>query len=302
MKIAVTGARGFIGRHLTSVLADRGHGVVLVNRDDWDLTSQISPAALLDGCGAVVHLAARAHVAGRPGDVQFLRTMFEANVRGTALLAQAAAEQRVSRFVFLSSAAVYGHGNRKQVIDEATSLHPVSAYGQSKIAAEEALQAIAGDAGLTTVMLRPPLVYGRGAPGNFQTLIRLVSRGVPVPSGALAARRSLISVTNLCDLVACALEADSLPRSAYVAAEPARPIADLYYGLCAASGRRPLVVPFPRAALRLALNIAGRSDMAGTLLDDFAMDASATRRELNWSPQDLFSEELQCAVNGEHRS
>ena len=282
MKIAVTGARGFIGRHLTSVLADRGHGVVLVNRDDWDLTSQISPAALLDGCGAVVHLAARAHVAGRPGDVQFLRTMFEANVRGTALLAQAAAEQRVSRFVFLSSAAVYGHGNRKQVIDEATSLHPVSAYGQSKIAAEEALQAIAGDAGLTTVMLRHRSSTAAVRPAISKRSFDGVPR-VPVPSGALAARRSLISATNLCDLVACALEADSLPRSAYVAAEPARPIADLYYGLCAASGRRPLVVPFPRAALRLALNIAGRSDMAGTLLDDFAMDASATRRELNWS-------------------
>ncbi len=296
MKIAVTGARGFIGRHLTKLLAGRGHAVVPVNRDDWDLTSETSPGALLAGCDAVVHLAARAHVLGRPGDEAFARAMDETNLRGTERLARAAVAEGVARFVFLSSAAVYGRWAGGAMIDETTPLHPNTAYGRSKCAAEEALQAIASDTGLVTVTLRPPLVYGAGAPGNFATLVRIASRGLPVPSGALVARRALVSVTNLGALVALALETDRPPQSAYVAAEPARPIADIYRGLCAAAGRRPLVVPFSRAALRLALNAVGRSAAARAALDDFVLDAGAARRELNWAPQDLFAEELGRAM------
>ncbi len=296
MKVAVTGARGFIGRHLKRFLAQRDHDVVAIDRDDWDLTSQASPAALLNGCDAVVHLAALVHVRGRSTDDQFIRTMVETNVRGTERLARAAADQGAFRFVFMSSAAVFARGNGTAVIDEDSPLRPETPYGRSKLAAEEALQAISRDTGLVSVALRPPLVYGAAAPGNFRTLLRLASRGLPVPSGALAARRSLISVTNLCGLIACVLEARSPPHGAYIAAEPARPIGDIYYGLCKAAGRRPLVVPIPRAALRLTLDLVGRSEMARAVLDDFVMDAGAARRELSWSPQDLFAEELERAM------
>ena len=292
MKVAVTGARGFIGRHLVTFLGDHGHQVVAINRDHWDLTSRTSPAPLIAGCDAVVHLAAQVHARGRADDEAFLRAMFDANVRGTESLARAAAECQIGRFVFLSSAAVYGRGSAR-AIDENSPLGPVTPYGRSKAAAEEALQAVANGSGLQTVALRPPLVYGAGAPGNFNTLVKIASRGLPVPSGALAARRSVVAVTNLCDLIVRALETDELPRPAYVAAEPARPIGDLYYGLCRAAGRRPVIVPLPRGALRLALKIAGRADAA---LNDFAMDAGAARQELGWSPRDRFKEELARAV------
>ena len=295
MKIAVTGAQGFIGRHLTTALAGRGHAVVPIGHDDWDLTSEASPAALLAGCDAVVHLAAAVHRRGRPGDADFVRTMMATNLGGTERLARAAAAAGVARFVFLSSAAVYGRGAGHGTIDEATPLAPDTPYGESKRAAEAALQAIAEETGLGTVALRPPLVYGPGAPGNFATLVRLASRGLPVPSGALAARRARIAVTNLCDLVACALAADRPPRRAYVAAEPAGPIADIYRGLCVAAGRKPRVVPFPRGVLRLALRLAGRAETA-SVLDDFVMDASAARRDLGWAPRDLLAEELGRAM------
>jgi nucleoside-diphosphate-sugar epimerase len=294
MKIAVTGARGFVGRHLTTMLADRKHHVVPLGRNDWDLTSGASPARLLSACDAVVHLAALAHHRGRENDAAFVQTMFDANVRGTELLARAAAERGIGRLVFLSSAAVYGRADH--AVDESSPCRPDTAYGRSKLAAEQSLQAITKETGLEVVALRPPLVYGAGAPGNFRTLVRLVSRGWPVPSGALTARRSLISVTNLCDLIVRALEAASLPRGAYVAAEPARPIRDLYYGLCQAAGRRPLVVPFPSTALRLALGAIGRTAVSRAVLEDFAMDAGAARAELDWPPRDLFMEELRRAV------
>ena len=296
MRVAVTGARGFIGRHLKKYLTQRDHEVVAINRDDWDLTSQASPPHCSMAATPLCHLSALVHIRGRSTDDQFVKTMVETNVRGSERLARAAADQGAFRFVFMSSAAIFARRNGTAVIDEDTPLHPDTPYGQSKLAAEEALQAIAKDTNLVPVALRPPLVYGAGAPGNFRTLVRLASRGLPVPSGALTARRSLISVTNLCGLIACALEARRPVRDAYVAAEPARPIADVYYGLCAAAGRRPLVVPFPRGALRLALAAAGRSETARAVLDDFVMDAGAAQRELGWAPNDLFVEELGRAM------
>ena len=296
MRIAVTGATGFVGRHLTVYLAGRGHEVVPVSRGDWDLTSEASPAALIAGCDAVVHLAARVHVRGRSGDAAFARTMVAVNQRGTERLAHAAAEAGAGRFVFLSSAAVYGTGHGSRVIDERTPLSPETPYGESKCGAEAALESIGRETGLVTVALRPPLVYGPGAPGNLATLVRVALRGLPVPSGALRARRAHISVTNLCDLVACTLAVDRPLQSAYVASEPARPIADVYYGLCAAAGHRPRVVPFPPGALRWALNVTGRRETARAVLEDFVMDAGAARRELGWSPQDRFAEELAAAI------
>ncbi len=297
MKVAVTGARGFIGRHLTTFLTERGDDVVSINRDDWDLASGTAPSAtLLADCNGVVHLAALVHVRGQSTDEAFTRKMVETNVRGTGLLANAAVRAGVQRFIFMSSASVYGRAVNGQIIDENSPLRPETAYGRSKVAAEEALRAISRESDLASVALRPPLVYGAGAPGNFRTLLRAASRGFPVPSGALTARHSMISVTNLCDLVACAIEASDLARPAYVAAETARSIGDVYRALCAAAGRRPLIVPFPQSALRLALAALNRGALADALLNDFIMDASTAGSELNWSPRDLFAEELERAT------
>ena len=301
MRIAITGERGFIGRHLAAILAERAHEVVPINRNDWDLTSQGSPGALIKGCDALVHLAAYVHIRGQQNDAEFVRRMSETNHRGTEFLARTAAVQGVPRFVFMSSAAVFGHGSSSQVIDESSPLQPDTPYGQSKLAAERGLESISKDTGMVTVALRPPIVYGPGAAGNFGKLVRLVSRGLPIPSGALTARRAFISVTNLCNLVIRALGATGTIRKAYVAAEPARPIGDLYYGLCKMAGRRPVIIPTPRAALRLALNLSGRFEMARAVLDDFLMDASAARRELDWSPEDLFTEELDRAMAEQNR-
>ena len=159
MKIAITGARGFIGRHLTKFLTERGCVVVPINRDDWDLTSQSSPATLINDCDAVVHLAARVHVRGQAGDDQFVKTMVETNVVGRSGWRAPQRDQGATRFVFMSSAAVFARGIGAAVIDEDTPLRPETPYGQSKLAAEEALQAIAKDAGLVSVALHR-LVYG----------------------------------------------------------------------------------------------------------------------------------------------
>ena len=302
MKIAVTGARGFIGHHLTALLTRRGHDVVPINRDDWDLTSQAPPTALLSGCDAVVHLAGRAHVRGRPSDETFTRSMIEANARGSERLAGAAAEAGVRRLVFVSSSAVYGRADEGQAIDETSPLRPETAYGRSKVAAEEALRAVAQRTGLRTIALRPPPVYGPGMAGNLRSLMQFARRGLPMPSGALVARRSFVSVSNFCGLVVCALDVDRPVGDAYVAAEPARPIGDVYRALCAAAGRKPLVVPVSREMLRLALKMAGRGALIGALLDDFAMDAGAARRELGWAPKDLLADELRQAVAAATRS
>lgn len=296
MRVVVTGAGGYIGRHLAGHLAGRGHAIVPLTHGDWDLTSGVSPAALLADCDAVVHLAGRVHVRGRAADAAFGRAMVETNVRGTERLAGAAADVGVRRFVFISTSTVYGRATAGRTIDESTPLNPETAYGESKAAAEEALRTIAASTGLETIALRPPPVYGPGMAGNLRSLLQFARRGLPMPSGALGARRSFVSVTNFCALIVAALEVAHPARFAYVAGEPARPIGDVYGALCTAYGRRPRIVPMPRAVLRMGLAVIGRGALAGALLDDFMMDSSAARSELGWAPQDLLADELYRAT------
>ena len=128
------------------------------------------------------------------------------NVAGTKRLAHAAAVAGVRRFVFLSSIGVHGAETFGRPFGAADAPAPHSAYARSKLEAEQALHAIARRHGLEVVVLRPPLVYGPHAPGNFATLVRAVRRGVPLPLGAVRNRRSLVGLDNLVDLIGTGAE------------------------------------------------------------------------------------------------
>ena len=80
---------------------------------------------------------------------------------------------------------------------EADVLTPRGIYGISKAAAEAGLKAMAQDQGMQITVVRPPLVYGAGAKGNFDLLARAVMRGIPLPFGSIRNRRAFVSVENL---------------------------------------------------------------------------------------------------------
>lgn len=170
MKIFVTGHKGYIGAHLVDLLKEAGHSVVgcdvglfegcgwePVVSPDRDLNKDvraIEPADL-DGCDAVMHLAA---ISNDPmGDLNAQLTL-DINRDASVRLAQIAKQAGVPRFLFAGSCSVYGKGEKLD-LDESDPLNPLTAYAQSKIETETEVSKLADDA-FTPVYLRNATAYG----------------------------------------------------------------------------------------------------------------------------------------------
>ena len=239
--IAVTGATGFIGRHLVNCLLTDGYEVrALARRQNDGLPASVevihgsvedetAVEALIDGADAVVHCAGLIKGAGKD-------RLREVNVGGTAALARVCARQKAPpRVVFLSSLA---------------ARHPeLSDYAASKHDAEAELASHGGD--LDWSVLRPPAVYGPGDKETYQ-LLKFVSRGYFLVPDLDGSRISLIYVSDLCDAIVALLRE---PPPAGTVIDIRDPCEDGYSWKSVASacerylGRRITCIQVPKAAL-----------------------------------------------------
>lgn len=312
MKILVTGANGFVGRHLTGRLVEQGHRVTAaVRREgaalpagiaDIRVVGDIGPdtgwTGALDGIDAVIHLAARVHIMRETGPDPLSRFR-QVNVVGSECLARAAAQAGVRHFVYLSSVKVHGEtipeGNP---FTEAMAPAPEDAYGISKWEAEQALAKIAAETGLGVTVFRPPLVYGPGVRANFERLVEAVRRGIPLPFGAVRNRRSLVYVGNLADAVATSLlRAEAIGQTFLVSDGPAVSTAELVRSIAQALQRKPRLLAMPLALLRLAGALTGKRAEIGRLLGDLAVDDSLLRSRLGWRPPYGLADGLAATVS-----
>ena len=287
--VALTGATGFIGRHVLKSLTARGYRVRLLLRRPveampegassaivGDLTRPTNMAAALAGVDAVVHSAGLAHaMSGAPEDDY--RTL---NTEATRQLAEAAARARVSRFVFLSSIRAQTGPTAPTILTDADDPAPTDAYGRSKLDAERALAAI----GIDWVALRPVLVYGAGVKGNMAALVRLARSPYPLPLGSLAGRRSLVSVESVSAAIDTVLRADAPLNRPLVVADPdALTLPEMLVALRSGLGRRPGLVPIPAAAIGLACRLSGREALFSRLAENLVARSDGLSA-LGWQP------------------
>jgi nucleoside-diphosphate-sugar epimerase len=177
------------------------------------------------------------------------------NHRATAVLAAAARDAGVTRFVFVSSIRAQTGPAADHVVSERDAPHPTDAYGRSKLAAERAVAA----SGVPFTILRPVLVYGPGVKGNLGALMRLAALPIPLPFAALEGRRSLVSLANLASAIDFVLREAACAGETYVVAEPEPvTIAEIVTALRRGRGKSPGLVAVPPVLLRLALTAAGR--------------------------------------------
>lgn len=195
MKVIITGEKGYIGVSLKNWLLNKEDieevKMLDVRAEDWKQES-------FAGYDAIVHLAGIVHRKETP---EMEKDYYTVNTELTAALAQKAKNDGVGQFVFMSTMAVYGSAEsfRHSVkIDESTPANPVTYYGKSKLAAEEKLKQLL-DKTFAVSIVRPPLVYGKNCPGNYQTLRKLVLKVRAFPK--IRNQKSMIFIDNLCELL-----------------------------------------------------------------------------------------------------
>lgn len=257
-------------------------------------------SAALNGCSAVVHLAARVHVMNeRASDplLEFRRT----NVEGTLHLARQAAHSGVRRFVFVSSIKVNGEttaaGRPFTVADTPAAQ---DAYGISKMEAERGLRGIAADTGMEIVIVRPPLVYGPGVKANFASLMRAVQRGLPLPLGAVTNnRRSLVALDNLVDLLITCVDHPAAANQTFLVSDGEDlSTTALIRRMGQALGKPARLLPVPPALLQLGAAIVGKRNVVQRLLGNLQVDIAHTRATLGWTPPISVGEGLRRAAAG----
>jgi nucleoside-diphosphate-sugar epimerase len=287
--IALTGATGFIGRHVLREMPKRGYRFRVLLRRPVDIPLDCASAvigdlarpqnlsAALAGVDAVVHSAGVSQgVSGLPdADHRIL------NAEATHHLARAAQAARVKRFVFLSSIRAQTGPSAEGLLTENQPATPTDAYGRSKLEAERRL----AELDIDWVSLRPVLVYGQGMQGNFAALVQLARSPYPLPFGSLKARRSLLSVDNLVDAVAAVVMAPSpLRRPFIVADQEALSVPQMIAAMRRGLGRSANLVPMPAPLLKLALHAARRTEWYERLACPLVVDCSQLCGR-GWSPR-----------------
>lgn len=305
--VLITGASGFVGAAVAARLVQLGcpntraavrraytqlplgvEGCVVPTlAADTDWTSALA------GIDSVVHAAARVHVM-RESATDPLDAFRRVNVEGTLNLARQAAQAGVRRFVFISSIKVNGEatepGRPFRADDEPA---PQDAYGVSKLEAEVGLRALAENTGMEVVIIRPVLVYGPGVRANFQALMSLVNKGVPLPFGRTSNRRSLVALDNLVDLVCTCLEHPAAAHQTFLVSDgEAVSTAGLVRAMATALGKKPRLLDVPLPWMSRVAQALGQGAVTQRLFDSLEVDIDKNRQLLGWEPSTRMADAL----------
>ncbi len=308
-KVLVSGATGFVGQALCTLAVHHGLAVKAALRKPGVVSGSIEAVVVGEINGAtdwsnalrdvdiLIHLAARVHILQeRAGNS--LEEFRKVNVAGTEHLARVAAASGVKRFVYVSSIGVNGAQTAPgRSFSEADKPSPHSAYALSKREAEQGLLRVADETRLEVAIIRPPLVYGFGAPGNFGTLMRAVQRGLPLPLGAVHNQRSLVALDNLVDFImTCAIHPQAASQTFLVSDGQDLSTTELVRGMAQAAGVPARLLPVPVWALQAGASFLGKGDAVQRLCGNLQVDISKARSLLGWVPPVSVEEGLRRAM------
>ena len=312
-RLFVTGGQGFVGKILMSALLCRGHKPTeAVRRTEEKPDGRLTTVVVgnIDGATkwpktiqsaeAVIHLAARVHIMRDSADdplAEFRRV----NTEGTLNLARQAAEAGVRRFIFLSTIGVNGNSTLYgKVFAPTDKPSPHDPYSLSKYEAEIGLRSIAQSTGMEVVIIRPPLVYGAKAPGNFGKLTRLVAKSFPLPLGSIINLRSFVGLDNLVDFIVTCLEHPAAANETLMVSDGEDlSTPDLIRRMARAMNRPARLLPVPVWALKAGALLLGKGDAVQRLCGNLQVDISKSRTLLGWKPPVSVDEGLRRAVGGD---
>ncbi len=312
-QVLVTGATGFVGRALCEHLLNQGYFVKAVGRKEKfplthpclqyfvveNIDRQTHWQPIMQGVDIVVHLAARVHQMQEKG-LKLLSKYQEINVLGTQQLARVAIKNDVKRFIYLSTVKVLAEKTIETPLRAEDYPRPKDAYSLSKLQGEQILCQEAKRSVMKWVIIRPPLIYGKGVAGNFKKLMKLAQSRFPLPFATIRNKRSFVSIQNLISLIECCLTHPNAVSEVFLVSDNEDlSTPQLIKKLRQQTGRKGWLLPFPVSLLKLAAFFCGRRQMMARLVESLQLNIEKTTRLLNWSPPYSVADSLKALSTSE---
>lgn len=302
MNALITGANGFIGRHLTDYLLKKNISITGTVRDPGsqlafgvvkhctgDINENTCWRESLKDIGVVYHLAGTVH---RPNitDPRVYQASIEA---ATNKLALEASEAGVKKFIYFSSLHVYGVDMDHEIITESTIKNPHTPYGRAKLAAEDKLQKLADNSSMEVIVIRPPLVYGKGVKGNFAQLIKLVNLMPILPFGCATQKRSFIGVDNLVDFAYLCSQHPSAANQVFnISDDNDLNTQELCKKIALLLNKKQILLPVPRKLMQIFLNLLQKEELYNKLFESVRLNINQAKTLLNWQPKYTVDQQL----------
>lgn len=307
MNILITGATGFIGRSLVNAIHKiPGWNIIAVVRKvDSDFPDNIRQFEIKDiylqkdwsdvlkNTDVIIHTAARVHIMS-DSSVNPAQEFSNINKSATLKLARQAADNRVKRFIYISTIKVNGEmtcvGSPFTEDDERM---PADHYANSKFEAEQGLEGICRQTTMEYVIIRPPLVYGPGVKGNFLSMMKWLYNGVPLPLGRADNKRSLISLANLTSLILICVSHQRAANQTFLASDGKDlSVRELLICLADALGKPARILSIPVWTIKVCAGLFGKKDVAQRLLGTLQVSTNKANNLLGWTPYESVEEGL----------
>ncbi len=306
-KVLITGANGFIGSYLcnslkqknipyTAIIRKLTKDLVFEDVFECDLTSDFNLIKALKDCHTVVHCAGKAHnFKNNSSDKDHFN---ELNHLATKKLAIQASNSGVKKFIYISTAGVMGLNSEEQrpfkVCDQTK---PQNLYSFSKLDGENSLIEACKSSDMNYTIIRPPMVYGFNAPGNWLRLISLINLKIPLPFKNINNKRSFVFIGNLCDLIMTILNSEkSINKIFFVSDDEDISTSDLIDKISRRLKIFPRIFYLNKKFILFFAKTVGKKSVINQLFESFQIDLSFTKETLEWRPKYSIDEGIEKSL------
>lgn len=285
----ITGASGFVGQYLRQHFDDLNINYKACVREQTkpndficgDLLKFSDWSQLFDNAYSVVHLAGKAHDMSEPKLSEYLSI----NTELTKKIAIEAKKAKIKRFIFISTIKVNGEFTSDTPFAANDIPKPQDPYAISKYEAEKELLKLHEPGVFEVVIIRPCLIYGKNVKGNFQNLIRLVKKQLPLPLGSVNNKRSFLFIENLTDLITLCLKSQQASGQIFLASDDNQiSFTDLLKTISKLLEIKILLIPIPVYFMHFFFLLTGKSKYTNRLFSNLHVDNSKTKILLDWKP------------------
>jgi len=311
LNILITGASGFVGKATCKAfLKNKNFNLTSVSRKRSSFSKEIKQIIIkeinketnwekiIENCDIVIHLASIAHVS-KYNNARMKKQYSRINYEGTINLFKAAINNKVKKFIFLSSIKVNGDYNINCKSFKYDDLpNPTNIYSKLKLKTEIELIKLAQNKSIDVIILRPSLIYGKHVKGNLLSLYKWVYKGYPFLISKEDVNKSFLSIDNLLDVLLKCINTNNIKNEVLLVSDPV-PITlkVLLEKISEYQNRKPKFISMNKRIIFFIFYSLGLKNIYSSLYLDSTVDIQRTIQLLNWKPQENIDQSIKNSVD-----